>query len=188
MNKELKKKISNGVFFTFVLLLLIPATRTQIQIFLTRYISFSPSVVSEESRELLDTYQWSLKGINTQDLNFTAAKDKVVLVNFWATWCPPCIAEMPSMQKLYDRYKDKAEFVFVSNEVDSVLHKFMRTKNYDFPIYRAISNTPPLLYGTSLPTTYLLDQKGNVVIKKEGAADWNSSSVHETIDALLAEN
>ena len=187
IDKGLKKKIGNGVFFVLLLLFLVPATRTQIQIFLTRYISFSPGLVAEDSREVLTAYDWDLQGVNTENLDFETTKGEVVLVNFWATWCPPCIAEMPSMQKLYDRYKDKAHFVFVSNEVDSVLHKFMRTKEYDFPIYRAISNTPPLLYGKSLPTTYLLDKKGALVINKVGAADWDSDTVHKTIDKLLAE-
>ncbi len=187
MNKVLRKRISNGVFFIFVLLLLIPFTRTQVQIFLTRYISFSPGVIDKESRETLDTYEWSLQGITAQNLDFTTAKNKVVLVNFWATWCPPCVAELPSMQKLYDRYKNKVAFVFVSNEQDSILHKFMKTNEYDFPVYRAISNTPPALYGKSLPLTYVLDKKGDIVIRKEGAADWDTSEMNQTMEKLLAE-
>lgn len=182
-----KKKISNLIFVLLLVLFFIPSTRGLMQIGLTRIFSFSPGLVDSEEREQVASYDWKLHGVNTQSMNFDVAKGQVVLLNYWATWCPPCIAEMPSLQKLYNDYGDRVVFLFVTMDDDPELNKFMSDKSYNYPIYRSLSETPKPFNGKSLPTTYLVDKKGNIVINKLGAANWNSNSVRETIDRLLAE-
>lgn len=184
-----KKNIINSLFVILLLLFFIPNTRGMMQIFLTRIFSMSPSVVEVEERKQLSNYDWDLYGINTKSINANSAKGKVVLVNFWATWCPPCIAEVPSLQKLYNDYKDKVVFLFVVTDDDPELKKFMNDKHFDFPVYRTMDlQDVPLPFGRKIiPQTYLLDKKGNIVIDKANAANWNSDSVRKTIDALLAE-
>jgi len=183
-----KKKLTNLFFFIGVLLFLIPNTRGMIQIFLTRLIAFSPGVVDQEDQQQVASYDWKLQGIiKAQNLDFETTKGKVVLINFWATWCPPCIAEMPSLQELYNTYNDRVQFLFVSDEVEANLQKFMSDKNYDFPIHRSRSSVPEQLHTKTIPATYLIAKDGAIVIEKTGAADWNTSKVHATIDRLLAE-
>ncbi len=182
-----KNKISNIVFVIFIILFFIPTTRGMMQIVLTRIFSFSPSVVQVDDRTKIEGYSWKLHGVNTETINFKEAQGKVVLINYWATWCPPCIAEMPSLQKLYNDYNKDVAFFFVTTDDDPELNKFMNDKSYNFPIYRSLSATPKPLNGTSLPTTYLIDKKGHIVIEKTGAADWNSASTRKTIDKLLKE-
>ncbi len=182
-----KKNISNLVFVVFLLLFFIPNTRGLMQIFLTRIFSFSPTTIAVEKRPAIQSYNWKLHGVNTESINFESTKGKVILLNFWATWCPPCIAEMPSLQDLYDDYKDKVAFIFLSNEVDEDLYKFMNQKSYEYPIYRSLSEYPKPLVSKSIPGTYLIDKKGNIVIDKVGAANWNSDKVRETIDKLLVD-
>lgn len=155
------------------------------QIGLTRIFSFSPSVVKAEARQKVQSYDWKLHGVNTTSTNFSSAKNKVVLINYWATWCPPCIAEMPSLQKLYDVYKEDVVFLFVTTDDDPELFKFMEDKGYTFPVYRSVSDYPKPFIASGIPATYLLDKEGNIVIDKVGAADWHTASVRETIDALL---
>ncbi|WP_062061076.1 TlpA family protein disulfide reductase [Aquimarina longa] len=182
-----KKNISNVIFVIILVLFFIPNTRGMMQIFLTRIFSFSPSLIAVEERVKIETYDWKLHGVNTESTNFNTAKNKVVLVNYWATWCPPCIAEMPSLQKLYNDYKNKIVFVFLTTDDDPELYKFMSNKSYDYPIYRSLSEHPKPFISKTIPATYILDKKGNIIIDKVGAADWNSSKVRETIDALLEE-
>ena len=81
-------------------------------------------------------------GYTATDLNFNDTKGEVVLLNFWATWCPPCIAELPSMQKLYNDYKDKVRFVFVTNEDKATIEAFLAEKGYDLPIYTSVTAIP----------------------------------------------
>ncbi len=182
-----KKNISNLAFAILLLLFFIPNTRGMMQIFLTRIFSFSPGMVDVEERAQVSSYDWKLHGVNTESMNFNVGKEKVVLLNYWATWCPPCIAEMPSLQKLYNDYKDKVVFVFLTTDDDPELKKFMSDKSYYYPIYRSLSEHPKPFISKTIPATYLIDKKGTIVIDKVGAANWNSDSVRETIDQLLAE-
>lgn len=129
-----KKIISNALFVIAIALLLYPPSK----VWLTRQLAFSPSIENSNSRESIDSYFWQLKGLNTPNINFENFRGKVVFVNFWATWCPPCRAEMPMIQKMYDDYKDKIEFVFITDEPWSLVKSFYDKNNYDLPSYNAI--------------------------------------------------
>lgn len=181
-----KKNTSNFLFVLVLALFLIPYTRGMLQVYLTRFFSFSPSVIEQKDQKHIASYNWRLEGVNTESLDFSKSKGQVVLVNFWATWCPPCIAEMPSLQNLYTDYKHNVSFLFVTNEEDAVLDKFMKTKGYNFPIYRSHSTFPAPLDGSSLPTTYVIDKKGTIVMDKIGAANWNSKKVRNLLDDLIS--
>jgi thiol-disulfide isomerase/thioredoxin len=111
---------------------------------------------------------------------------KVVLVNFWATWCPPCREEIPELLELKKEYKDRLEIVGISEDDDppeSVL-KFARQKGMTYPIVMA---TPELIesYGgvPALPTSFLIDTQGRVVQKHSGL--YPIASYHMEIRALL---
>tara|TARA_R110002049_G_scaffold253508_2_gene428866 strand:+ start:5631 stop:6191 length:561 start_codon:yes stop_codon:yes gene_type:complete len=182
----LKIKKSNLIFLIIIALLIIPQTRQPIQILLHKALAqISPSTIKESKQGAIDDYNWKLKDINGSLFNFEETKGNVVLVNFWATWCPPCIAEMPSMQLLYNDYKNKIEFVFVSSESSKVISGFLNKNEYSFPVYNPLTKYPEPFNIKSIPRTFLIDKKGNIVIDKKGAANWNSDSVRNTIDSLL---
>lgn len=176
-----RKTISNIVFVVIIGLLLYPPTK----VYFIRLVSFSPSTITEEKREMLNDYDWKLKGLNTTNIDFNETKDKVVFINFWATWCPPCIAEMPSIQKLYDDYKDKVEFVFVSNEDWTTIEAFYKDKGYDLPTYNILSKVPNQLVSNSIPATFIIDKNGTIVVDKKGPADWNSDKFRILLDELV---
>lgn len=183
----LKKHWSNILFVAFLALLVIPQTRMPIQVFVQRLISFSPSEKSEEEREILQDYSWNLQQLNGEEINFSQSKGKVILVNFWATWCPPCVAEMPSFQKLSDAYGTKVDFYFVTSEKPEKVEKFMDKNNYTLPIYIQTSEAPKQLASSVLPTSYLISKSGEIIIDEEGAADWNSEKIKALLDKLLAQ-
>jgi thiol-disulfide isomerase/thioredoxin len=158
-----------------------------IQVFVQRLISFSPSEKSENDRETLQDYNWNLLQLNSEEINFSQSEGKVVIVNFWATWCPPCVAEMPSFQKLYDDYGDKVAFYFVTSEKPEKIEKFMEKNGYTLPIFRQIFDAPKELQSQVLPTSYLISKSGEIIIDEEGASDWNSSKIRKLLDKLLAE-
>ncbi|AWV97068.1 TlpA family protein disulfide reductase [Arcticibacterium luteifluviistationis] len=178
----IKKNYGNVLWGLFIVLLFIPQTGTPIKVFINRLIAFSPSVEAVEDRKTLEDYQWQLRDLDGRVVNFQEFKGKKVVVNFWATWCPPCIAEMPSMQALYNDYKDKAVFVFVTNDDREAIDKFISKRHFQIPIYQALSSAPALLEGNSLPTTYLIDESGAILIEKTGAADWNSDKVRALLE------
>ena len=110
-----------------------------------------------------------------------------MFINFWATWCPPCIAEMPDLQELYNDYGEKITFLFVTNEDRETVSSFFTKKEYNLPAYQAIQKAPEQLYSRSIPATYLINKQGEIVINKTGAASWNSKKVRSQIDQLLSE-
>ncbi|MBV1924049.1 MAG: TlpA family protein disulfide reductase [Flavobacteriaceae bacterium] len=187
MKKFIKKNWGNIVFLVLIVLLIIPQTRMPIQVGLQKLISFSPSEIDVEDRELLNDYRWNLTSLNDEKINFTQSKGKVVLINYWATWCPPCIAEMPDLQELYNKYADQVDFYFVSSEEKEILNLFLEKKNYNLPVYIQTEKSPDLIETTSLPTSFLISKSGEIVMRKTGAANWNSNTVHETIESLLKE-
>jgi len=183
LNKS-KFKLSNILFVIAVALLLYSPTR----VWLLRQVAFSPSIEKIENLKEIETYSWQLKGLNSSDIDFQSFQNEVVLVNFWATWCPPCKAEMPMLQSLYNDYKDKIRFVLVTNENWGVVQKYFEKENYNLPVYNSISYPPKNFTETnSIPATYLINKKGQIVINKIGAANWNSKSVRNTIDQLISE-
>ncbi len=182
------KKYNNYLFFgALLIILLVPQIRFPVQVFLQRLIAFSPSVIKEEKRETLNNYDYVLVNHAGEVVNLSAFQDKVILLNFWATWCPPCVAEMPALQELYNDYKEKVVFLFVSNDPLGKVTQFANNKGLDLPFYAPQSNEPSELSYSALPTTFVINKKGSIVMRKEGAASWNSSSVRKLLDELVEE-
>jgi thiol-disulfide isomerase/thioredoxin len=187
LRKFIKKNWSNVLIIAIIGLLFIPQTGMPIKVFISRLISFSPSEISAEKRETLDTYDWQLETLAGERVNLTSSEGKVILINFWATWCAPCVAEMPSLQDLYSEYQDKMDFYFVSMESPNRVRAFMEKKGYDFPVYIPMQQVPYAIESYSLPTTYVISKDGKIAVDKTGAANWNSESTKRLLDDLLKE-
>ncbi len=185
--KFLKKQYSNVIFIILITLLLIPQIRMPVQVFILQLFSSAPKQIDEKNRTTLGNYTWSLKTVNGEFVDFAATKNKVTVVNHWATWCPPCVAEMPSIQKLFDAYKNKVNFYFVANEEVVSVKIFLAKKGYTIPVYFEHTVAPALLQTTSLPTTFILGKDGKIAMRITGAAEWNSPKVHQLLNDLLAE-
>ena len=179
-------KIRDLIFFAVVALLIIPQSRKPIQVFLHQGLAlFGPSIEEESNRKSIAFEDWSLKDLDGNTLNFNDLKNKVVFLNFWATWCPPCIAELPSIQDLHDDYKDKIAFVLISSEKSEVVKSFKNKKGYNLNSYSPITAYPDDFNIRSIPRTFLISKTGEIVIDKSGAANWNSESVPQQIDTLI---
>ena len=123
-------------------------------------------------------------------LNISDLKGKVVFVNFWATWCPPCVAEMPSIQQFYTQHKDNKNLVFLMVDADNNFpksQKFMKKNNYDLPLYTPASDIPSSYLGESIPVTVVLNKKGEIVFRHEGGADYSNSDFQDFISKLTQE-
>lgn len=127
-----------------------------------------------------------LKGINVPDANLADFKDKLVFLNFWGTWCPPCREEYPSIQQLYEAKKDKVQFVLIAMQDEEVkVRAFLKENKYTTPVYLLQSPLSEKMLPKSFPTTYVLDKNGRILLKEVSAKDWNSPSVHEFFDTVL---
>ncbi|HEY4618877.1 MAG TPA: TlpA disulfide reductase family protein [Flavobacterium sp.] len=183
--KPKKSTIQNILFIVFIALLLFSPLGTFVKIQLNRLIAFSPKTIAVMDQKKLSSYQWQLVDASGKHVSLEEYRGKVIFINFWATWCPPCIAEMPSMQKLYADYQDKMVFLFVTTDSFEKGNAFLVKENLTLPIYQSVSNPPADMDSATIPATYLIDQQGNVILAKIGTANWNSDSFRETLDELL---
>ena len=122
-------------------------------------------------------------------LSLADYKGKVVLLNFWATWCGPCRVEMPSMEILYQDMKDKGfEILAISSDHQGsvITRPFVEAKALTFPILHDADYRVSGAYGIrTLPMSYLIDRQGTLRHRVFGARDWNSPEARELIQELL---
>lgn len=122
---------------------------------------------------------------NNMPINLTQFRGKIVFINNWASWCPPCVAEMPSIQKLKNTLKGE-DIVFIMVSYDDQPEKAMRfiqKKNFDFEVY-----FPGKKYGfhtESIPATFVLDKNGKVLAAHQGMANFDKPEVIEKFRSLL---
>ena len=138
----------------------------------------------KEGMELTDLSIETNKG-KMFDLNFI---DKPVLINFWATWCPPCRMEMPGLQNIYEKYRDKVEFVMINlGETNETISDFLvENEIYTFPIGYDQSGYYGLKYSiVSIPTTVILDK--NKIIKHYLVGAREEKQFEECLDDVLNE-
>lgn len=120
--------------------------------------------------------------------SLSAQQGKVVILNFWATWCPPCREEMPSMETFYRRFKDQGLEIFAvdGGEDTATVQRFIRQNGYTFPILLDRNNRVNSNYGiTAIPSSFILDRSGNIVAMVMGSKRWDDPKVIAAFTALL---
>lgn len=186
--KKLFDKITDILFIILVIVMLTPEGRTAITVTLKRLIAFSPREIKSEERLSVaeEDYHWKLETLSGNIINLTDYAGKTIFINLWATWCPPCIAEMPSIQKLYENFKDDSDVVFliISNEKKETVKNFVIENNYTFPVMLARSKTPESFYSPSVPTTFLVSPNGEIVMKEVGSKKWHGEETVKLIQSF----
>ena len=125
-----------------------------------------------------------------ETVTLSSLKGNVVFINFWATWCPPCIYELPSINELKSTLGND-DIVFVMVDVDNDMEKstaFMRENNYDLPVYVAASDIPTEYLGGAIPTTVILDKSGEMVVRIEGGRDFTEPEIVQALKELVESN
>ena len=115
-------------------------------------------------------------------------RGKVVFLNFWATWCGPCRAEMPSMESLYKRFKDKDFVMLAVNclEKESAVLDFAEEFELTFPIALDTDGGVSQSFGIqAIPTSFIIDREGNIVARLVGSIDWDTPEFHTALEMLL---
>jgi thiol-disulfide isomerase/thioredoxin len=191
--KITRKTISNILFYGFIIFIFTPygsGTRAKLTQGVTyvKTMIFAPKAIDIAKRGEISSLNLSLRAIsNSSDFNLKDQKGKVILINYWATWCPPCRGEMPSLQSLYNDYQDKIVFAFITNDEKIKVDKFYLENNYKLPTFNMMSNPAPEISTRTLPTTFIIDKNGKIALKEVGASNWNSGSVRKMLDTLLEE-
>jgi len=118
-------------------------------------------------------------------------KGKIVILNFWATWCPPCVEETPALNRL-QKYVDARGGMVLGVSVDddaNAYEKFLKDQSVVFPTYRDTTKKSAADYGTSMyPETYVIDRKGRIARKFVGPQQWDSPEMLAYFDAILGQS
>lgn len=192
MSPRTKKLLLNALFVIVILLLLWPTSRAYFQQGLMKLGLFKPSLEQpkevDKQESIVPKSVVSFKSDKGEVVNVADLKGKVVFVNFWATWCPPCVAEMPSIETLYEKFKDNKGVVFLIVDVDGESEKsraFMKDKGLTLPVYYPESEIPESWLSGAIPTTVILNKNGEIASKHEGMADYSRKEVVDFIMDLI---
>ena len=128
---------------------------------------------------------WRLRAADGTEADMAGFSEDVLFVNLWATWCAPCIAEMPHIEELASRFADaQVAFLIVSEEDPDTVTPFVEEQGWQLPIYT--TQTIPAMFQTEvLRATYVLDEMREMVFKHVGIARWDDQTTVEFIENLL---
>lgn len=186
MNKKIKNNLKEFAITGAVLLVLfVTGLHTDVFGFIQRGILetglMNPKVEEKTSpakQTANPKADFNMQLINSkgEKVSMEAFKGKVIFFNVWATWCPPCIAEMPGINALYNDVKGD-DIVFLMLSVDQSFEKakqFKKKKGFDFEIYQPAGGIPQMYYSQSIPTTYIINAEGELVLTHTGMANYDT--------------
>jgi thiol-disulfide isomerase/thioredoxin len=133
-------------------------------------------------------FRWSLVDLDGRPVDFAQLRGKPVFLNLWATWCGPCVEELPSIDRLATnpRLKEVA-FLAVSTEPLETIRAFARQKRLAVPVYQSPGDPPPIFQTDGIPATFLIARDGRIAAAQIGSTQWDDPSVVEFLEKLAAQ-
>jgi thiol-disulfide isomerase/thioredoxin len=134
-------------------------------------------------------YRWRIRplGAASEPFPLERLRGRVLFIHLWATWCAPCVAELATIAALRDSLRpDDVTFVLVSPEEPARVEAFLRRHRYDLPAYVEAEPIPAAYGLEALPTTFVVDRSGRIVLRHRGAADWDAAPVRAFLRYLAA--
>ncbi len=149
----------------------------------------APEITKTETDKLPNAdFNLTVKDLDGNIINMADFKGKVVFLNFWATWCMPCVAELPSINKLYNELKDEnIEFLLISNENLEKVKGYHTKKEYDVPFHIIDANgfIPQQYKHDGIPTTFIINKEGKIIKASSGAEDWDDEKFIKKLKEML---
>jgi thiol-disulfide isomerase/thioredoxin len=129
---------------------------------------------------------WSVQSLDGDPVSMAELEGKVVFLNLWATWCMPCVAEMPSIQELHRSLEgEEVAFLLVSDEDAETVRGLLEEEGLDLPVYLRTGDLPAEFASRGIPATFIIDPEGTIVYRHVGSAKWGDESCAEFIRGLL---
>jgi len=180
MNVRRFARLKNMVLAAMVLLLFFYCLKTS---------SFAQTRMDEKPASGDPAPDFTLPDINGNKHRLSDYRGKVVLLNFWAKWCAPCLAEMPSMESLKTKLKDEAFVILavsIHKEDLGSLKKFVEEKHYGFTVLHSPDGSIQNLYNTgAIPTSFVIDKSGTVFSRIKGAQKWDCEDAIQHLKGAL---
>jgi thiol-disulfide isomerase/thioredoxin len=147
---------------------------------------FKPDIEATTSVPNFD-YNGLFTSVNGEPVNLDSYKGKTLFINLWATWCPPCRAEMPHIADLYKKVEgeENLEFLMIALDEDfEKSKKYIRDKQFPFPVFHASHGLNSSLQSQSIPTTLVVDPSGKIVFYHEGMSNFNTKTFEDFLVGL----
>ena len=207
MSKKIKKKkskkrtiIEYAIFAAVLLILYLTGLHTEVIGFMQRGLlatglitpkiemtnqADSQADITASTTAIPADFNLMLMDEDGQTILLEDFKGKPIFMNMWATWCPPCIAEMPNINKLYKEIGSQVNFVMIALDDDFETAKAFNTrKGFDLPIYTLQSRRPAMYQSTTVPTTYVISADGQLMLTHKGMANYNTSKFKKFLEGL----
>lgn len=180
----------NGLLIIFLLLMLFSAgAKAFVLQGLMKIGLFKPDITLHQEK-FQPASEIMLTNTDGASIPLSSLKGKVVFLNFWATWCPPCIAEMPAINELHKKFSGNNNIVFVMVDADNNPEKsvaFLKTHQYNLPLYFLSSAVGKDMFNGTLPTTLVINKKGEIVFNETGAANYSTEKFSGFLEQLSKE-
>ncbi len=140
-----------------------------------------PDILSKDEQFDAD-YNFILNSFDDKEFYFGKLRGKTIFLNLWASWCPPCRAEMPTIQDLYNEVKKDSNIVFVLISLDddkSKAKQFVKDKNFNLPFFFLADRIPAAFSTNTIPTTFVISRQGKIIAKETGMAKYDSDNFRE---------
>lgn len=131
------------------------------------------------------SYNFKLQNEKGEIVDAQTLKGKTIFMNIWATWCAPCVAEMPGINKLYGKLKENENVVFLMVSEDrefQTAKDWITKKGFDFPIYKLATRLPDEYETNVIPTTVVISSEGKIVVKHTGMANYNTRRFRKLLE------
>lgn len=131
-------------------------------------------------------FRWTLATLDGEHVEFSQFQGKPIFLNLWASWCPPCVAEMPSIEKLAANPRLRGvQFVCVAiGDTSKAVRDFVDRHKMKVPVFEAIDSPPGPFFTEGIPATFLIDAEGRIVSQELGPAQWDHPSAVDFLEAL----
>jgi thiol-disulfide isomerase/thioredoxin len=195
MKQRVKKELREFAVIAGVFgILFATGLHTEVLAFAQRMV-LATGIMNSPSTELVETtdadLNFSLINEDGHEIDVSSFEGKVIFMNLWATWCGPCIAEMPGIESLYQDYSNNPDVAFILLSLDESFDKakkFKARKDFSFPIFTMVNRQLPDMYKKgSIPSTFVISRDALIVQEKLGMANYDTRKFRKFLDKLLAE-
>lgn len=129
---------------------------------------------------------WSVRTLDGREIRLTDLRGKVLFLNFWATWCGPCVAELPSIERLSTAMSgSEVAFLLISQEDQGRVQQFAEAREFQLPFCVAQGKVPESFVTDAIPATFILNRHGEIVFQHIGSANWDSEESRRFLQLLL---
>ncbi|CAM3566628.1 TlpA family protein disulfide reductase [Zobellia roscoffensis] len=181
------KYLGFGIVLILTSVILLTPVGPKLRNYAGRILSYGAVKLKADKAVPEDAYDWEVTDLDGEVHSFQDKKGEVVFLNLWATWCKPCLEEIPDLQMLFNDYGNKVNFMLVSQEEFGRVINFVQKRGYNLPFYYSKNQVPEIFRSSTIPTTYILNKDGKIVMAENGAVDWNGDEIRELLDKLITE-